>query len=448
MRSLRGRLFAILLAATGVIWLTAVVWIYAGTRAELEHVLDTRLREAARMVNSLVASGDLTASAAATAAGTSSGTPISYERQLSCQIWSLDGKLIARSGGAPDERLTDYGSGFSDRTVGGEPWRVYSIEDRSTGIRVLVGDRLGLRDRLVGDLIKGLIAPVILIVPALALLIWGSLGRGLRPLVTMASDLRSRSADDMRPVDTGAAPREVRPLADAINGLFEKVAAARRHERDVTAFAAHELRTPLAGLKTQAQIALATDKDDVRKGALQHIVTSVDRTSRLVRQLLALARLDAGDAPAQAQDVNLGALVAEIADPGPAGTSRVRVEIAPSLDTRTVRTDREILAVCLRNLHENALAHSPEGGTVRWQLRSDGTVLAVTDEGPGIPEDELPLVAQRFFRGRHKDRSGTGLGLAIVATGLARIGAGLDLRNRTDRTGLEACVTLSETTSV
>src|SRR5665647_119083 len=280
MTSLRKRLFLILLSATGLIWLSAVAWIYISTRTELEHVLDTRLQEAARMVNSLVSSGNMSAAASI---GALPGGPVetaSYERQLSCQIWSLDGRLVARSSGAPDAALTVQEIGFSDRIVDGESWRVYSIKNDTSGVRVMVGDRLGLRDRLVADLIKGLMTPALLIIPLLGLLIWASLGQGLKPLTRIAADLRDRKADDMSSVDAGHAPREVQPLADALNGLFASVEAARQHERDVTAFASHELRTPLAGLKTQAQIAMAATDPEVRQGALRQILVSVDRTTR------------------------------------------------------------------------------------------------------------------------------------------------------------------------
>ncbi len=442
MNSLRGRLFAILVAATGLIWLSAVVWIYFGTKSELEHVLDTRLQEAARMVNSLIASGDLTASRAASVAAGAETDALSYERQLSCQIWSLNGQLVARSDGAPDQRLADDASGFSDHLVGGVAWRIYAIENKQTGFRVMVGDRLGLRDKLVGDLIMGLIAPILLVVPALAFLIWGSLGRGLRPLLNMATDLHARSAEDMRPLDAGRAPGELRPLAQAINGLFDKVEAARRHERDVTAFAAHELRTPLAGLKVQAQIALASNDKAVRHDALRQILTSVDRTSRLVRQLLVLAKLDATDAPEQDEDVDLGALLTEIAEMNADARGAIATKIDSALAGRMVCTNREILTIALRNLHENALAHSPEDGTVAWAPTTDGNGVAVTDNGPGIPAEELALVAQRFYRGRHRSKTGSGLGLTIVETAAGKLGARFDLENGSGGRGLTASFVL------
>lgn len=437
MSSLRKRLFLILVAATGVIWLSAVAWIYIGSRTHLEHMLDTRLQEAARMVTSLVSTDRLSAEGAI--AAIPAPAPIGYERQLSCQIWSLDGRLVARSSGAPGEQLAKGSTGFSEQELGGQVWRVFTMEDREKGVRVMIGDRLSLRDGLVADLILALIAPALLIIPLLGLLIWASLGRGLRPLHAMAGELARRDADDMRPIDATNAPAEVKPLADAINGLFEKVEAARRHEREVTAFAAHELRTPLAGLKTQAQIAIAAADPTLRQGALRQILVSVDRTTRLVRQLLAIAKLDAGAPADSLEDLLPGEVLDEILDKSP--DAKVRVEIDPALYACSIRADREILKLALRNLHENAVRHMPDGGTVEWRATSGG--LVVEDDGPGIPQDELPLVTQRFFRGRHRSAAGTGLGLSIVDIAARRLGGRLVLKNRKDRTGLSAAIVFS-----
>ncbi len=444
MTSLRTRLFAILVAATGLIWLCAAAWIYIQTKTEVEHVLDTRLQEAARMVQSLVANSDGAGSHNAQADPAVVPQQASYERQLSCQIWSLDGRLVARSSGAPNERLSDHPEGFSEQVVNGETWRVYAVEDATKGIRVMVGDRLGLRERLVTDLIKGLLAPTLLIIPLLGLLIWTSLGRGLRPLQNMAEELQNRDAEDMRAIDARHAPREIRPVVGALNKLFEKVDTARRHEREVTAFAAHELRTPLAGLKTQAQIAMTAADPTIKAGALRQILVSVDRTSRLVRQLLAVARLDARADTERNDHVNVGQMLEDVAAALHPTSDRIRVILDPALHQTSLHTNLELLTVALRNLFENALQHMPNGGTARWSVqKGNGRLLiALEDEGPGIPDEELSHVANRFFRGRHRSASGSGLGLAIVELALRRLNASLTLKNRSDRTGLRAEVSM------
>lgn len=438
MISVQARLFMVLVAATGLIWLFAIGWIYVGTRHEVEGVLDARLQEAARMVASLVPVKGVATPAGHAGVDGLAEMPI-YERQLSCQIWSLDGRLVARSRGAPSSRLSDTKSGFSERNIDGENWRVFTVEDAEKGIRVLVGDRLGIREHLVAEIIKGLLAPTLLIVPLLGFLIWSSLSRGLRPLRALADELQNRGADDISPVGTGPAPAEILPVVRSLNQLFEKVESARRHEREITAFAAHELRTPLAGLRTQVQVAIAACDPAVRGLALQQALVAVDRTTRLVRQLLAMANLDARPGAEIDARVNLGFAIDEIAETF-SGRDRIGIEIDPALDGTILTANAELLMLALRNLHENAIHHTASPGTVRWSVdsRNGETVIAVEDEGPGIPLEELPLVTRRFFRGRYKSPAGSGLGLSIVELALRANGARLNLTNRTDRGGLRA----------
>jgi two-component system, OmpR family, sensor histidine kinase QseC len=446
--SLRTRLFVILVAATGVIWLFAIGWIYVGTKQEVESVLDVRLQEAARMVASLGTGKGVATTSAATGMDGLAGTLI-YERQLACQIWSLDGRLVARSRGAPSSNLGGTQTGFSDRRIEGETWRVFTLEDADGGLRVLVGDRLAVREHLVTDIIKGLLAPTLLILPLLGFLIWTSLNRGLRPLRRLALELQQRRADDMSPVETGRAPAEILPMMAALNALFSKVESARRHEREVTAFAAHELRTPLAGLRTQAQVAISTSDPAIRHSALRQIMIAVDRTTRLVRQLLDIANLDALQKPGRDTRLNPGAVIDEIVDAHPAREG-LRVEVDPMLNWITFTANAELMVLALRNLFENAVQHTAYPGLVRWSLerRPAEIVVAIEDEGPGIPPDELPLVTRRFYRGRHKSPSGSGLGLAIAELALHANAARLNLLNRMDRSGLRAEVILSRQAEV
>ncbi|MEH2514062.1 two-component system sensor histidine kinase QseC [Nitrobacteraceae bacterium AZCC 1564] len=439
MNSLRSRLFVILVVATSLIWLFAACWIYIGAKQEVEMVLDARLQEAARMVSSLVPKGGMPSAGEGPTSSHVVEIP-SYERQLSCQIWSLDGQLVAKSSGAPATKFSDTRAGFSERKIDGETWRVYTIEDHAKGIRVLVGDRLGLRDHLVAELIKGLLAPTLLMIPLLGLLIWVSLNRGLKPLRIMAKRLQARDADDMSPVDVGHLPKEIHPVVASLNGLFAKVQAARQHEREITAFAAHELRTPLAGLKMQAQISMAARDKPTRDAALRQIMIAVDRTTRLVRQLLTVAKLDATHEAEHSTSVNVGTVLDEIAGSLPASDTGVQVVIDPSLRRTFVNTNREFLTLAIRNLHENAIHHMPDAGAVRWSTETTGDELTVfvEDEGPGIPDDEIAFATNRFFRGRHKSTIGSGLGLSIVELALKASGARLTLRNRTDRSGLRA----------
>ncbi|GGD17711.1 ATP-binding protein [Aureimonas glaciei] len=434
--SLKGRLFAILVLSTGLVWASATVWIFLSTRAEVEHVLDARLMEAARMVSSLVDSQEIdVAVASLDRPELPARTHDPYERQLSCQIWSLTGSLIGKSDGAPDVRLSEQANGFSERTIDGAVWRVYAIQDATLGIQVLIGDNLAVRARLVRDVVKGLLLPIILIVPALGALIWFGVGRGMRPLDDLAAGLGRRDAQDLAPLAADGVASEIKPVVAALNGLFGRVRETRERERHFLAYAAHELRTPLAGLRTQAEIVARTDSEEVRKAALARIVTAVDRTSRLVRQLLDTAEAESesfrvsGDGP----PIDLKKfLVENAADLAASARSRgVTIVFSAAGKDARLCVNETLLALAYRNLLENAVNHSPPGGSVRVGWSSDH--LFVDDEGEGMPEEEQERAAERFFRGANKSAVGSGLGLTIVSICAARLGAALAIENLVPR---------------
>jgi two-component system sensor histidine kinase QseC len=440
MTSIQRRLFVVLLAATGVIWLSAAIWIQSSTRSELDRVLDNRLAEAARMVGSLVDEDGLQLNAAMDLAAPAlpGETAHSYARQLSCQVWGLDGTRLAASSQAPQAALSGSEQGFSEREVEGLVWRVYTHVDGARGIRVMVGDSLQIRERLLTDMVMGLMWPTLLILPLLAVAIWISLGRGLSPLRRIAEQLTRRGADDLAALEAET-PREVSPMVAALNGLFGRVQAARRREQDFTAYAAHELKTPLAGLKMQAEVARLAPDAATRDHALAQIRRAVDRSDRLVHQLLDMAAVDQGAEDGSPR--SLAEVCAEVVDlTAPAARAR-GVTLRQTCDDRLAARPHPtpgLLIAALRNLVENALHASPEGGSVELELRAedDGWRAEVRDEGPGIADADRARITERFYRGAGPDAGraeGSGLGLAIVETAAARMGARFTLERRQPR---------------
>ena len=422
--SIRLRLFLILTLTTSAIWLSAILWINGSTRAQVERVLDARLAESANMVSSLISDQRIAVSGG-TPATISVPVDPDYSRQLSCQIWSLRGDLIGASSGAPGAQLATE-EGFSTTMIDGVPWRVYAVHNDTLGVRVMVGDRMQVRDRLVGGVVAGLLWPVAVIFPALALLIWISVGRGLAPLAQLEAALRARRPDDLQPLPDTRDPREIRPVRRALNSLFGRLDHVRRNERDFTAFAAHELKTPLAGLRMQAQIAQRATDPAARDRALAAIAASVDRTDRMVRQLLDLAAIDHEATPAE--DLDPAALLIEIAQGADLQAVDARVHLlTQAQDAPSFHAPRVLIHSALRNLVENAIQHSPSGGrvTLTASACSGGLRFTVTDQGPGIAPQDHARVTERFWRGARTMTQGSGLGLSITDAAVARMGGSL-----------------------
>lgn len=445
MTSIRLRLFAILLAATGTVWLSAFVWTQQSTRAEVEQVLDARLAEAGQMVSSLISDQriDLASAASAVVAAPPSALAQGYSHRLSCQIWSLDGHLVGQSSSAPADRLTQADSGFSTDIVDGEVWRVYSVVNEQLGVRVMVGDSQTVRDRLVRDVTTGLLVPAVLILPFLAALIWLSLRGGLMPLERLTKSLTRRNASDLAPMPVAGLPDEIRPVAQALNGLFDRVTAARDREQAFTAFAAHELKTPLAGINTHAQIALIAQDDATRRRALDRIQQGIAHTDRLVRQLLTMAQVDSTDIIETVLiDVEAAArsVVEDLASL--ASTRGVTVEVQ-SVTQAFLNNDDVLLSLALRNILENAIVASPKGSvvTIRIDKAQTAVRICIQDRGPGINAAERVHILDRFYRGRDAAHGGSGLGLAIVKVAVERLGGNLSFLPRSGG-GEIFCVTI------
>jgi len=222
-------------------------------------------------------------------------------------------------------------------------------------------------------------------------------------------------------------PAEVRPLVESLNRLFGRVAASIETERRFTADAAHELRTPLAALRGQAQVARAATDGDERRRALDQVIAACDRAAHLVDQLLTAARVDPVTASARFVECDLAAIARAVVGELAPGALEKGVELECEAQAAVpLRADPGMLAILLRNLVDNAVRYSPAGTTVRVQVRCEGTsaVVAVNDEGPGVPADEREHVWQRFYRIPGTAGAGSGLGLSIVAR-IAELHAGI-----------------------
>lgn len=433
--SLQARLLVLALGATLLVWgaTVAVTWVDAGE--EIDEVMDAHLAQAAALL--IVQLGEEIEDLEL------EHVPVLHRdaRAVAFQIWEHGRRLRLHSANAPATRLGGKREGFSDRTIDGRRWRVFTAWDRSRDYLVHVGERSELRASLARRIVAGIVAPLLAALPLLALLLWLAVRRGLRPLQQLAGEVGRRQPDSLAALDPRA-PREVVPLIEQLNRLFARIAASLDRERRFTADAAHELRTPVAAIKAQAQVAQLASAPAPRAHALGQVVAAADRAGRLVEQLLQLSRLESG-APAAFTVCALRPLAREVlAELAPrAIAARVALELEDGPEA-SVSGVPELLAALLRNLLDNALRHGATRVRVRVEPAPDGATLSVTDDGPGIPAADRGAVLERFRRLPTAGEGGSGLGLSI-ATRIAEIHGGrLELGDGDGGRGLRVAVAL------
>ena len=409
--SLRRRLLFLLSGTVLAAWLATAAFTYFDAREEIGEMLDAHLAQSAGLIAAQL-EHELEDEH-----GAKVPRQYKHERKIAFQVWDRKDRLLLRSASAPASRLQSRSEGYGDAVIDGKRWRIFSRWDESRHYLVQVGERYELRDELAESVASHLLHPLYFALPALALLIWLAVGAGLAPLAGVAREVGRRAPDNLAPLDEASAPREISPLIGALNALFDRLRTSLEQERRFTADAAHELRTPLAAVKTQAQVALGATADAERTRALANVVAGTDRASRLVEQLLVLARLDPQTALPPGQTVDLQALAQQgVAESAPAAAGKgIEVGLAPGA-AAPVAGDAVLLAVLLRNLLDNAVRYTPPGGEVEVSVRpvDGGVSLTVVDNGPGIPEAERGQVFERFHRVLGSGEAGSGLGLSIV----------------------------------
>ncbi len=434
--SIKTRLLALALGAVTLVWLGTVVFTYFDAREELDELLDAHLAQAATL---LIAQ---TAHEIDEIEDERAPTLHKYARRVVFQVWG-EGQLRLHSANAPAEPLAGDAPGFSERTIDNHRWRVFTSRDATGKLVIHVGERAELRAKLAREMALNLLTPLLYALPALALLLWIAVGRGLKPLAALRDQISHRAPDNLAPLDAAQAPREVQPLVEQLNTLFRRITDSLENERRFTADAAHELRTPVAAIRAQAQVARGAYDDATRAHALDNVITGCDRAAHLIDQLLTLARLDRSQqAPAQACRLRslAGETVAELAPQAVNRDIQLELVEGPEVEIPGLQA---LLQVLLRNLIDNAIRYSPSGTTVRVNVVRDGqtTRLTVTDQGPGIPAAELPKVRERFYRLLGTGQEGSGLGLSIVQRIAEIHGATLELAPNDDGKGLRATVT-------
>jgi len=402
MNSLRLRL---LVSLVGLLALAAVAMAaitYHNVLGETEKLFDYQLQQ---MALSLRDQGEIEPEQADTLAD---------ERlDVVIQIWTVDGRAIYASrphASLPERALL----GLATLTVDGRAWRTYGVATRDRVIQV--AQPVDIRQRLAAHAAWHSVVPLLLTTPLAALAIWWLAARNLAPIERLAREVRTRDARSLAAVPTDGLPDEIAPLASALNALLARLSSSLDSQRAFVADAAHELRSPLTALKLQLELLRRADDAETRDAARVAIGEGIARASRLVEQLLALARSEP-DAALTFERVDIVAITREAIDQTMAFARSRSVTIALLAEgERFVNGDRLTLNLLVRNLVDNAARYSPTGSRVEVHVREQaGSVaLEVDDSGPGIAEGDRERVFDRFYRRADATESGSGLGLAIV----------------------------------
>ena len=314
-----------------------------------------------------------------------------------------------------------------DDVVRGDPVRVAYVWLTRTGSDRLVlmqmAETKGKRSTLAAEIIKGVMVPQFIILPLAVLLVWLALVRGIQPLSDLEQRIRARKPDDLSPIEESHIPQEVAPLVDSINDLLTRLTTSLSTQRRFLADAAHQLKTPLAGLRMQAELAQReTNPQDIR-GSLQQIARSSIRATHTVNQLLALARAETTGRALPIATIDLAQLVLDVIRDSVPRSLEHGVDLGYEGPEQTpaechITGNSTLLQEMVRNLIDNAIHYSGRGGVVTARILLDRysrvQVLQVEDNGPGVPEAERELVLQPFYRALGTNVDGSGLGLAIV----------------------------------
>ncbi|OOG40020.1 two-component sensor histidine kinase [Polaromonas sp. A23] len=414
LRSLQGRLTAMVLSVVLAVWLATAVMTWVDASHELDELLDGHLAQAAALLVVQQAQemeeGDR---------GVDTATLHRYAPKVAFQVFHED-KLTLRSANAPVtpmvERSKHFKTGFTTEQMAGSAWRVFATHGADEDVQVYVGEQMGSRDDILWAVLRSTLWPMALALPLLALALWWAVYRGVAPMRRLGRALAERQPAAMQPLAVNDAPSEMVPMVDALNGLFARIGMLLESERRFTADAAHELRTPIAAIRAQAEVALGEADGALRRHALQNTLEGCDRATRLVEQLLTLSRLDAAALPASAP-VDMSALtrrvIAELAPKAIGKTQTLELDAAEACH---LQGDETLLAVLVRNLVDNAVRYSPPLARVKVSVQQQAgrVVLSVEDSGPGMTEAERLRLGERFFRVTGNTESGSGLGWSIV----------------------------------
>ena len=344
----------------------------------------------------------------------------SYERKMAIQVWDNQGNLLLTTPNAPQHALSPLKKGFFRQQHSNNDWYIYSHQIPNNKYWLLVAEHADIRNEITEKMLSSLLIGSLMSLLLIAVLISWIIKNGLAPLNQLSKAMQARDLDYLQPVQLSQTPpHELKPVLQALNHLLQRLDEGLERERRFLADAAHELRTPLAVLKLQLQVAQqAPTLNEMRQG-VDNALLGVNRSTHTVEQLLTLARIEANKQTLQRESIDMVALAQEVvANLFPLALDKQQdIELLYTQETVLYTGNRLLLSILLRNLLSNAIYYSPMHAqiSVKVEALNNGVLWAVYDSGQGVPAEDIPRLMQRFYRHQQsKDSAGTGLGLSIV----------------------------------
>lgn len=426
LRSLKKQLLVYLLSSLLLVWGAMVYVSYQQTRDEISKLFNADLAQSARVVHTFVE--NLLQQRRLNKLWDQDKSPDlfympilghKYERRIAFQLRSVKEGVVLRSESAPEFALSLTRNGFSETIIDDQLWHVFSISTENGDYVIHTGQRDDIRRSLVESLASQEMMGMLIALPALTLVILVIVNRTLSPVNRLRQEIASREVNNLQPLSMDRLPEEALPIVKQINALFAMLDQAFTNERNFTSDASHELKTPLAGLMTQLQVAQKAKDEGMRSQALQKCQQAVMRMTHMVQQLLTLSRVQHHNVQLSLQPLNLyQAIVATIAElEFSAHEKNIEIELYGK-EVYSLKANAQLLSILFRNLLDNAIKYTPNGGRIRVELGdlAGRIYVSVEDSGPGVAGDDYERITQRFYRCVDTAQSveGSGLGLSIV----------------------------------
>ena len=424
-RSLKKQLLLFLLSSLLIVWGATAFVSYKLTRTETAELFNAELAQSARVLHAFV-ENMLQQHSLNKLWGRKApdlfDMPIlghKYERKIAFQLRSVKEGVVLRSESAPEFALSLTRNGYSETELDGQLWHVFSISSENGEYVIHVGQRDDIRQQMVNSIASEQGISFLIALPILGVMIWLIVNRTLSPLNQLKRQLARREFSNLQALPAKRLPDELLPVVNQINSLFQQLEQAINNERNFTSDASHELKTPLAGLLTQMQVAQKTEDPAVRNLALQKAQQAVMRMTHMVQQLLTLSRVQHDSASINKQALNINeTLIAVIADMDAVAHAKsidLELQVPANL---AINANPQLLQILVRNLVDNAIKYSPNGSRVLLQARQveQQILISVDDSGNGVADDDYQRLTQRFYRCIETAASveGSGLGLSIA----------------------------------